>query len=144
MNSKENQEHQKITVKANGVTLKEAFEMIEKVSSYIFVYQDEIISRNVRVNLNEKDNDINDVLRKILPKEIIYKISGRQIILQRRLESVLSANTGDTRLKKEQETMIIKGKVTNLRGEPVIGVYILIKDSKNGVIADLEGNYTAC
>lgn len=144
MNSKENQEHQKITVKANGVTLKEAFEMIEKVSSYIFVYQDEIISRNVRVNLNEKDNDINDVLRKILPKEIIYKISGRQIILQRRLESVLSANTGDTRLKKEQETMIIKGKVTNLRGEPVIGAYILIKDSKNGVIADLEGNYTAC
>lgn len=133
------EEQQKITVKANRVTLKEAFEIIEKVSAYIFVYQDEIIAKNAKVDLNEKDNDIKSVLKKILPKDIIYKISGRQIILQRRSESIVSANT-DTPLRKKN--VLIKGKVTNLRGEPVIGAYILIKDSKNGVIADLEGNYT--
>ena len=36
---------------------------------------------------------------------------------------------------------IVKGVVTDPSGEPVIGASILVKDTKNGAVSDLDGNY---
>ncbi len=35
----------------------------------------------------------------------------------------------------------IKGQVVDATGEPVIGASILVKDTKNGAVSDLDGNY---
>ena len=36
----------------------------------------------------------------------------------------------------------IKGQVVDATGEPVIGASILVKDTKNGAVSDLDGGYT--
>lgn len=36
----------------------------------------------------------------------------------------------------------VTGKVTDVNGEPMIGVTILIKNTKIGTITDINGNYT--
>lgn len=35
----------------------------------------------------------------------------------------------------------IKDQVVDATGEPVIGASILVKDTKNGAVSDLDGNY---
>ena len=35
----------------------------------------------------------------------------------------------------------IKGQVVDATGGPVIGASILVKDTKNGAVSDLDGNY---
>ena len=40
------------------------------------------------------------------------------------------------------QTKIVNGTVTDLSGEPLIGVSILVRGTNNGVITDLDGKYT--
>ena len=40
-----------------------------------------------------------------------------------------------------QQNQDIKGTVVDATGEPVIGASILVKDTKNGAVSDLDGNY---
>ncbi len=56
---------------------------IEAVSDYIFVYQEDVASDRTRVSIDVKDADIREVLGKILPESINYRLSGRQILLHR-------------------------------------------------------------
>lgn len=42
----------------------------------------------------------------------------------------------------EQQKRIITGKVVNVQNEPLIGANILEKGTSNGVISDMEGNYS--
>ena len=37
---------------------------------------------------------------------------------------------------------MIKGKIVDNAGEPMIGVNVLVKGTTNGAITDFEGNYS--
>ena len=41
-----------------------------------------------------------------------------------------------------QQTANVKGTVVDAMGEPIIGANVLVKGSANGVITDLDGNFT--
>ena len=36
----------------------------------------------------------------------------------------------------------VRGTVTDLKGEPIIGANVLVKGTTNGVITDIDGNYS--
>ncbi len=40
------------------------------------------------------------------------------------------------------QTQSVKGIVKDTSGEPIIGANVLVKGTTNGVITDIEGNYT--
>lgn len=44
--------------------------------------------------------------------------------------------------KQQNKGITIKGKVLGTDGEPIIGVSVLVKGTSNGIVTDLEGNYT--
>ncbi len=80
----ETQLPQRITLTATDIPLVQIFEKIETVSDYIFVYQEDVASDKTKVSIDVKDADIRDVLGKILPKNINYRLSGRQILLHKK------------------------------------------------------------
>lgn len=80
----ETQLPQRITLTATDIPLVQIFEKIETVSDYIFVYQEDVASDKTKVSIDVKDADIRDVLGKILPKDINYRLSGRQILLHKK------------------------------------------------------------
>ena len=41
-----------------------------------------------------------------------------------------------------QETKTIKGMVRDVTGEPLIGASVIEKETNNGVITDVDGNFT--
>lgn len=48
-----------------------------------------------------------------------------------------SASTGS-----QQKNVVVSGKVTDSKGEPLIGVTVLEKGTTNGAITDFDGNYS--
>ena len=45
-------------------------------------------------------------------------------------------------MESVQQTVPVKGLVTDATGEPIIGANVLVKGTGNGVISDVNGNFT--
>ena len=45
-------------------------------------------------------------------------------------------------MDETRQTTMIKGKIVDNAGEPMIGVNVLVKGTTNGAITDFEGNYS--
>lgn len=43
---------------------------------------------------------------------------------------------------RQQNSRVCKGVVLSENGEPIIGASVKVKGTKNGVVTDIEGNYT--
>ena len=137
----ETQLPQRITLTAKDIPLIQMFEKIEMVSDYIFVYQEDAASDKTKVSIDVKDADIMDVLGKILPKDVNYRLSGRQILLHKS-DAATTLNKPETASQKFQKPFTVKGKVTDSAGEPVVGAYVMPKGTRDGVIADIDGNWS--
>lgn len=137
----ETQLPQRITLTAKDIPLTQMFEKIEMVSDYIFVYQEDVSSDKTKVSIDVKDADIRDVLVKILPKDVNYRLSGRQILLHKS-DAAATLNKPETASQNLQKPFTVKGKVTDSTGEPVVGAYVMPKGTRDGVIADIDGNWS--
>lgn len=116
------------------VSIKQVLEKIEHQSEYRFLYSDSKINVEKRVNLKVKNGTIEEVVRKILTDtNIRYKIYNRQILL---------SNVTYHEVPLPQPQRKVSGKVTDLNGQPLPGVSVLIKGTSNGAVTDLDGNYS--
>ncbi len=124
-----------VVLKLNDVSLKEALKKIEAQTNYTFVYDENIISLSHKVNMNLNENSIRIILNKLLySTNIQYVISNKKIILSPKRAEIISKNN-----KKR----VITGKVTDAEtNEPLIGVSIIIKETLEGTVTDLEGEFT--
>lgn len=55
--------------------------------------------------------------------------------------NVFSANTGNL-VSKQKDTYLIAGKVVDANGDPMVGVNIVEKNTVNGIITDIDGNFS--
>lgn len=122
-----------ITVRIENNTLKQVFEKIEKQSSYVFSYSDEILPRQKRVSVNLQNVPVSKVLDQALAgTNLSYQIiSSKSIIIK---EKDKETNPKDSKTS-------LKGKVVDSSGEPMIGVTVLVKGTTIGASTDLDGNY---
>ncbi|MBO8452034.1 MAG: TonB-dependent receptor [Bacteroidetes bacterium] len=116
-----------ITLSLDNVSIEQAIDQIEQESSYSFLVADKTVDLGKRVSINVRNTEIDAVLDIILKDSgIRYKIIDRQIILS----------------PQSADTYTLTGTVTDSHGEPVIGAYIVDKDSGEGVISDNNGAYS--
>ncbi len=54
----------------------------------------------------------------------------------------MAAATNEDGVASVQQAGVVKGQVVDADGEPVIGASVLVKGTTNGVITDLNGNFT--
>lgn len=113
-----------------GIVIKE----IQSQSKFKFFYSDKLPSTTVEP-LKVKDASLEEVLNKLLKnKNISYKIEENIIYLS----EDKSPAPVQQQAKKERT---ITGQVLDSKGEPLIGVSILVKGTTEGTITDLDGNY---
>jgi TonB-linked SusC/RagA family outer membrane protein len=122
---------EKVHLKVDNVTLKDALKEIERQSTFTFLYNDALIDVNQTISYSSKEQTVKELLDQILDKRgISYTIIENQIVL--------------TKAAKMQEgKKTISGKITdsdNKQGLP--GVQILEKGTSNGSISDVDGNFT--
>lgn len=124
-----------ITVKGQSVTMKQAIQLIEKSSNYTFFYNAVDLKNTKAKDLNCKGS-IEEVLKEVFSGSgITYMIKGNEIILK-------SDKVEHTQQKPKSKRTVTGTVIDAENGDPIIGASILIKGQKEGVITDLDGNFT--
>ncbi|MCT4588147.1 MAG: TonB-dependent receptor [Carboxylicivirga sp.] len=130
-----NAQQSKLNLKLTKSSLKEALSIIEKQSDYTFLYNDASINMNKEVSVDAQNATIIKVMDELLDdSNVAYKIVNNQVVL------MLKEGNQNSLLQEQKRT--IKGKVTDVSGEPLPGVNVYAKsDPTKGVISGVDGSY---
>lgn len=120
----------KISLQLQSTELKKALSIIERKSSYRFLYNDETVPSGTKVNVNAVNTPVTDVLDALFAdKSLAYKIlENNLVVITNRNVDVIQAK--------------ITGKITSAAGEPLVGVSVKVKGSTLGTQTDAAGNFT--
>lgn len=126
---------QNVSFSSNKVTLKSAFEKIEKESKYKIAYNSSQLDANRSVTLTKKSDDVFGMLNQLLKGiNFTYEMEGNYIVIKPQQKAKSQAHG---------KKIKVRGVVKDETGEPVIGATVMEKGTtNNGVVTDLDGNYT--
>ena len=123
-----------LTLSTPRTTLGTVIKQIQSQSKYQFFYNDKLSTVTVEP-LKVKDASLEQVLNTLLKnKDISYKIEENIIYLSEKENS-------DSLQQQSGKERTITGQVVDAKGEPLIGVSILVKGTTDGAITYLDGNY---
>lgn len=132
-----NSQNAKVSIHAENFSLREIIREIEKQTDYLFVYDRNEVNVNQAVSLDATNESVSEVLNKIFTgTDVGYKIVGKNVTLIKNVD--LSASN----LIAQQSRKQITGTVTDERGEPIIGANVMEKGTTNGVITNIEGEFS--
>jgi TonB-linked SusC/RagA family outer membrane protein len=122
-----------ISVKGQAMTIKQAIQLIEKNSNYTFFYNAADLKNTTNKNC---EGTIEEVLKEVFKGSgITYMIKGNEIILK--------VNKEEAAQQQPKKKRTVTGTVVDAEnGDPVIGATVVVKGQKDGVITDLDGNFT--
>ena len=126
---------QNVSFSSNKVTLKSAFEKIEKESKYKIAYNSSQLDANRSVTLTKKSDDVFGMLNQLLKGiNFTYEMEGNYIVIKPQQKAKSQAHG---------KKIKVRGVVKDETGEPVIGATVMEKGTTtNGVVTDIDGNYT--
>ena len=123
---------QNVSFSTNKVTLKSAFEKIEKASKYKIAYNSSQLDANRSVTLSKKSGDVFGMLTQLLKgTNCTYEMEGNYIIIKPQQKTQISG-------KKVK----VRGVIKDETGEPIIGATVRVKGQSEGTVSDFDGNFT--
>lgn len=123
---------QNVSFSTNKVTLKSAFEKIEKASKYKIAYNSSQLNANRSVTLSKKSDDVFGMLTQLLKgTNCTYELEGNYIIIK----LLQKAQTSGKKVK-------VRGVIKDETGEPIIGATVRVKGQSEGTVSDFDGNFT--
>lgn len=127
---------QNITLKTGNVTVKEAMEQLKKSSGYSFVFSSEDLDTRKLVSIFVQNGNIEDAVKQILAgqKSVTYEIQDKKIVVKKAISRSITTNSN--------QKVTVKGKVVDVKGEPIIGATVLESGTPNGTITDFDGNFS--
>lgn len=127
----------RISYSARNTPIENILNEIEKQTEYLFIINSHV-DIDKKVSINAKEIPVSKVLDDLFKgTNIHYLMEGSHIIL--------SNKVGETKtdgINQNDKRVTISGKVTDSTGEPLIGVNITLKGTNEGVISDIDGNYS--
>jgi len=131
----------KVTLNKNKVALKEVLNEIENQTDYLFIYNNEV-NTNKTVSVKTKNGTVRKVLTHVLKdSNIDFLMEGNHIILSY-IEEKLKERDEEVVEAVQQQGKTVTGKVTDVDGESLPGVTVLIKGTSKGTTTDIDGNFT--
>ena len=120
---------QRITLKLQSTELKTALKQIEKKSMYRFLYNNDVLTSDQKINIDANNTLVTDVLNNLFSNtSLTYRILDNNLVVITQKNFV-------------EQDVKVTGKVTNAAGEPIPGVSIKIKGSAVGTATDAAGFY---
>ncbi len=134
----------RVSLELRNEPLRTAFTRIEHQTDFRFAYNRQLIDKSGSVTITRGSYTVEKALELVLANtRLLYRRVSNKIIVYRaddstagrtpvELKALIAAQTGGT----------IKGKVTNEKGEPVVGASVLLSGVDRGTMVDLSGNYS--
>lgn len=127
---------QSVTIKGKHLPLYDVFNSISRQTGYEFIYDENLLRKAAPVNLNMTQASLTDVLNACLNSKLFnYSIVDKTIVI-----SPKAATTNLTTVAIPPITL--EGKVTDSKGQPLVGVSIQIKGTSKGTITNVNGGFT--
>lgn len=130
--NKANSQTTKVSIQAENMHMKDILSQIESQTDFLFVYNYENVDLSQKVSLNASNISVAEVLKIIFRNsDVVYAMEGNNILLMK--------NTAEG---QQQNSKRITGKVTDSKGEAIIGANVVVKGTMNGTTTDMDGNYS--
>ena len=122
-----------LSVSMSNSTLREVLKTIEKSSQFVFFYLDDAVNLERKVSIDSKNKNIEEILSELFEgTSCTYRISDRQIFI---------SGKAPASTEQQQNKRKISGRVTDIKGEPLIGVNVTVDGDANGSITNMDGLY---
>lgn len=141
LSSSANSFSQQITLKERNAPISKVLEKIQQQSGYSFWYEDNLLKNAKPVNISVQGAALKPVLDLVfLGQSIGYKIIGKTIAL-----NYLPIETPDEAVVFKPiaaPVITVSGKVTDVNGNPIWPVSVVVPGTKLGDMTDEQGNYS--
>lgn len=120
----------RVTIRGNGVKMEQVISAIERQTRYLFGIDDDV-NTDLPVSVHVENEPLKKALDEMVRgTDISYTVEGTNILLFRR------ANTS------KERPVTVSGRVTDAKGQPIIGASVIVRGTTLGVSTDAEGRFT--
>ncbi len=126
-------QNQSVTASFKDTPMSEVLAKIEKQTGLSFMYESQInLTKPVTANFDHQP--VSEVLKQLLGNGAEITFKGRIVVIKAPQQKAAPATT-PTRKQ-------VRGRVTDSAGEPLSGASVMVKGTRQGAIADLDGWFT--
>ncbi|TAJ13512.1 SusC/RagA family TonB-linked outer membrane protein [Marinilabiliaceae bacterium JC017] len=134
---------EKVKLNLKNVSLREVLENIKSQSDLNFIYNNDLVNDQSQVSIEAVNQDVDEVLQKLLDNTgLSYRVVDNNVIIYPAEVSTNAKERTSDNNYAQQVSVVIKGTVTDDRGEALPGVNVYEKSNPtNGVITSIDGSY---
>jgi TonB-linked SusC/RagA family outer membrane protein len=125
-----------VVIHSNSADLHSIFTLIEKQTSFSFVYDENDINLSKEIKLETGKQRLKDVLGDISKQAGLHFIEKQNIILVNAEPATVKNSVAKTL------TISVTGTVHDVAGSPLAGVTVTVKENKAAVQTDAQGKFT--
>lgn len=131
-------QNQKVKLTGNNISLKSAFDQIEKQTGLSVDYDSNIIDVKKIISTPSQSIALKDLMALLLrDTQCNYTINKSHIIISYSSENLNGDNSENKAVKKK-----ITGLVTDEKGDPIIGATVVVSGSTTGTITNINGEFS--
>ncbi|PSL48981.1 TonB-linked SusC/RagA family outer membrane protein [Chitinophaga niastensis] len=119
----------RITLSAKRMNLAKVLQAIEAQGHIRFVYNNDVLPNNEFISIDVTDQPLDIVLSKVLKNtDLTFKALDKELIV------IAPGN-------KVIKNILVKGKITDVKGMPILGVNVQITGTGKGTVTGVDGTY---
>ncbi len=137
-------ENRTITLQVKETPLRDVFKLIENKAGVVIMYEHSRVLTEKKVNISVKSATVATVLNTLLQDQPVQWSIRENVIrlqLKPKTQNVVSA-VAATEEDVPPPPPPVKGKVTDINGNAVSGVSVLVKGTKKGTTTDDKGSFS--
>jgi TonB-linked SusC/RagA family outer membrane protein len=135
---------QKTSFSVQNKSLPEALDQLSAQTKIRFMYSAEVLKKTGKISISAKDQTVKSILTNILkPSHLDYEVEGNYVLIKPEPAKapVVKQTSVMESVTAVSKDILIKGKVTDEKGEALPGVNVLVKSSRVGTSTDIQGGF---
>ena len=118
----------RFSMQHRSVSLNQVFNEIERQTGYSFLIRNNDVNTNQKVSIDVKNKSVKEVLEILFAgKNIRYEVEGERISVYK---------------PQQAKQTTVSGIVVDAAQEPIIGASVVVVNTTNGCITDLDGKFS--
>lgn len=133
---------QKFSFKKRNASLQEVFKEIKTQTGYNVLYYPEKIDAGKSIHVNFNNTDLKVVLEQLSADlKFSYSIDEKNILIKPAQQRMLDQMADMVVAAFRQDSVVFKGRVLDVFGQPLPGASIKVKGTKKSTFTTKEGNF---
>ena len=128
------EQEQPITISLKNASLESVFSEIRKQTGINFIYTKDLLQRAAKVSIEVRNESLQKVMELVMKDQpLTYTLLDEYVVIKKKPAPVAWVPEGPR---------VVKGIVTNHKGDAVMGATVSVKESKNVTFTDETGTFT--